>query len=286
MEYADGGSVHEYWNMMLRNESRETREAFLWLVMAKMLKAFVYLQSGHTYVPPPTRCWHHRIPRGKFVPPHADYQPWVPAIHSDAHMANVFLTFAAERGCSARLPGILLGDFSRADHKHNFFCPNGNMEFVELDYFLKGLLSLHPRPTLAIERKADEIRKRMAKGESLLELVQEGMYDECLYNFAQLDATFPKPKAVAGGGKAKVFDLSKGPNYIANLWGLREAVKVGAKSLRVLRILRDDVSEQGQVNIDRAEYVSRSDLCRLIGIPSDDGSDTDDPSSDDNMGEA
>jgi len=261
MQYCQGGTVWDYYNRFLANGARQEREAFLWLVLGECLRAFGYLFTGHTYVPPSATVWTDRVPKGKFVPPSPEFQPWKSIHHTDCHMSNVFLAFDAE------VFQVLLADFSRADYKHNFFWgPLVNPELVEVDVFMNSFLSLHPRPSLAIDRKVAEIRRRMEAGTTLLQLLEGGLYDECMQNFRKQGAKLPVPMSIPRRGLPRVFDLSQSSfSYVASLWSLREALKVGTGSYSVLQIPKADVSEEKEVSIARATVLSKRELMRLTG---------------------
>ena len=260
MQYCNGGDVWTYHSRFLADGSRQQREAFLWLVLGESLRAFCLLLNGHIYVPPPVPVWTNRVPRGKFVPL-PDSQPWAPIHRTDAHMCNIFLAFDADKD----VPQVLLADFSRADYKQNFFWGNVTPELVELDDFMKSFMSFQPRPSLAIERKVAEIRRQMEAGTTLLQLLQGGLYDECMQNSVKLEAKLPVPMAVRTEVFPKVFDLSGGCSYVADLWSLREALEICTGSYKVLQIPKEDVSERGEVTMTRVAVLSKSELMRMTG---------------------
>ena len=260
MQYCNGGTVWDYFNSFLANGPRQQRETFLWLVLGECLRAFCFLFTGCAYAPPSVTVWTDRTPKGKFVPLLPESQP-SPIFHTDAHMCNIFLAFDAE----IDHPQVLLADFSRADYRHNFLWGPGVIpELVEVDVFMKSLLSLHPRPSLAIDRKVAEIRRQMNAGTTLLQLLQGGLYDECMQNFRKQDLKLPMPTAIPRGEMPKIFDLTPGSyGYISNLWNLREAIKVVSGSYEVLQIPQEDVCGGGKVSVARATILSRRELMKL-----------------------
>lgn len=261
MQYCNGDTVWDYYCRYLAHAARKEREAFFWLVLGEMIRTMCFLFSGHThYVPPSVTFWTDRVPKGKFVPPPPEFQPWLPIQHSDCHMCNVFLTFAPE----SPTPRVLLADFSRADHRHNFLWGAANPELVEMDVFMQAFLGLHPRPSLEIDRKLAEIRRQMETGTTLLQLCQGGLYELCMQNFLKQEATLPVPLAASRKDLPKVFDLSKGSfGYIANLWSLRQALEGGIKYYKVLQIPRQDVCERGEVSVARATALSMVEIMKL-----------------------
>ena len=133
-----------------------------------------------------------------------------------------------------------------------------------MDVFMQAFLCLHPRPSLAIDRKLAEIRRQMASGTTLLQLCQGGLYESCMQNFLKQEATLPVPLAASRKDAPKVFDLSKGTfGYIANLWSFRQALEGGLMNYTVLQIPRQDVSEGGEVSVARATALCMVEVMKL-----------------------
>ena len=267
MEYCNGGTVFDYYTKTLRNQSRQEREGFLWILLAECMRIFTYLQTGYTYVKPTRDCWVKRLQLGKWEAPSPEDTPWHSIHHNDTHMNNIFLSWSKESGA---VPRVVLGDWSRADYAATFSFPGIRPELVEVTYFFKALqASLHPRPTLSIERMTADVVSRMLDGKTMLDIVRTGLYEQCLYNFEKLKVLLPKPMTVPGGGKAKVFDLSprpawSGANHVQDMHSLLEALKIGAP-YKLMRVHKEDICELGNVDMARAVEVSKEEIRQVTG---------------------
>lgn len=269
--FADGGTVSTYfeYHFIKRTQPIRVREALCWHLLAELLRIFTFLHSGWTYRRSSSERWVDVVKKGEWVPPPRGLLPWKCIIHTDGHLGNILLGFR-ERDWHANGPSVLINDFGRASIKSSHrYWRGGDLEQQDIELFLASLMMTGPglsssHQLLPIERAVTDVRGRLAKGQSALDMCKDGLYDRFRYNFNRLNVKLPGPPPTPNAGQPIVFDLSEqAESRTTNLLSLQTILRIDS-SCKLLKVAGGGVADTGEVDIHRAVEVSRTRINAMV----------------------